>query len=471
MGFYISQTPALLITKTTVLESNPVFLFFQPYLAHQLLVINPQGTTFLAITLLVLLALSFTISGAEVALFSLSKRDINMLKTKQHSSAKRIVTLLEQPKEVYASLLIAGTIINISIIILTNFLIQESVPYGTLNVFGEPVDYIIELLLRAMLIGLLLIFVGKLFPKVWAAQNNLRFAYGSSFVVEALHLLLKRISGWLVSLADNIGKRVGADKSQAMTMQELDEAIDIKTDEEASQEEKNIMKGVVKFGNINVKQIMKSRLDVSGIEYSSSFDDVMKRAAELHYSRLPVYKESMDTVTGIINTKDIIPHLDENENFDWHTLIRPPYFVPEAKPIEDLLKEFQHKRIHFAVVVDEFGGTSGIVTMEDILEEVIGDIRDEFDEEESSNKKLDDNNYLFDGKTMIHDACKTMRLPLYTFDKVRGESDSLAGLVLELAGEFPAVGAVINIGDFDFAVLQADNNRIQQIKVTIKPKI
>ncbi len=445
------------------MESHPILISITDYLSHVFLAVNPQGTTFLAITLIILLLLTFTISGAEVALFSLSKKDVNMLKTKQHVSAKRIVTLLEEPKEVYASLLIAGTLVNICIIVLSNFLISQFVSFSKLGA-------VVEVLAKVIAIAFTLVFVGKIFPKVWATQNNLRFAYGSSVIVEGLHLLLRRISKWVVKLADRIGKGAGADKTDAMSMQELDAAIDIKTDAEASQEEKNIMKGIVKFGNISVRQIMRTRLDVSGIEYNSSLANVIKRVEELHYSRLPVYKDSLDEVVGIINTKDLLPFLNEEENFDWHPLMRQPYFVPEPKLIEDLLKDFQQKRIHFAVVVDEFGGTSGIVTMEDILEEVIGDIRDEFDEEESGNRKLDENNYIFEGKTMIHDICKTMRLPMDTFDGVKGESDSLAGLVLELAGEFPVVNSVTSTGDFDFTVLQADNNRIQQVKVTIHPK-
>ncbi|MEO6612652.1 MAG: gliding motility-associated protein GldE [Chitinophagaceae bacterium] len=452
-----------MINKFFSLESHPIIFSITGYLAHLFLAVNPQGTTFLTITLIVLLLLTFTISGAEVALFSLNKKDVNMLKTKQHVAAKRIVTLLEEPKEVYASLLIAGTLVNICIIVLSNFLISQFISFHRLGA-------VVEILSKVLAIAFVLVFIGKIFPKVWATQNNLRFAYGSSFVVEALHLFLRRISKWVVRLADRIGKRAGAEKTDAMSMQELDEAIDIKTDEEASPEEKNIMKGIVKFGNISVKQIMRTRLDVSGIEYSSTFGNVVKRVEELHYSRLPVYKESLDEVVGIINTKDLLPFLEEEENYDWHALMRQPYFVPEPKLIEDLLKDFQLKRIHFAVVVDEFGGTSGIVTMEDILEEVIGDIRDEFDEEESGNRKLDDHNYIFEGKTMIHDICKAMRLPRDIFDKVRGESESLAGLVLELAGEFPAVNSVTSSGDFDFTVLQADNNRIQQVKVTIHSK-
>lgn len=444
------------------MESHPVVISLLNNISYYFLAIDTQGTTFLAVSLGILLLLTFTISGAEVALFSLNNKDVNMLKTKQHTSARRIVTLLEESKEVYASLLIAGTFVNISIIILANYLLSQLVSF-------EKMGTLLMILIKVVAIAFVLIFFGKVLPKVWATQHNLRFAYGSSFVVEALHLLLRRISKWIVSLADGIGKRVGAERTDAMSMQELDDAIDIKTDEEASPEEKNIMKGIVKFGNISVKQVMRSRLDVSGIDYNSSFGDLIKRVEDLHYSRLPVYKGSLDEVTGIINTKDLIAHLNEGDNYDWHPLMRQPYFVPEPKLIEDLLKDFQQKRIHFAVVVDEFGGTSGIVTMEDILEEVIGEIKDEFDEEESGNRKLDDNNYLFEGKTMIHDMCKIMRLPMDTFDMVRGESESLAGLVLELAGEFPALNSITASGDFEFTILQADNNRIQQVKVSIKP--
>lgn len=445
------------------MDSHPVFGFITDHLSFIFLATNLRGTTFLVIALFVLLLLSFIISGAEVALFSLNNKDVNMLKTKQHVSAKRIVNLLEEPKEVYASLLIAGTFVNISIIVLSNFLINRFISF-------DKMSGVLEILSKVIVITFVLAFFGKILPKIWATQNNLRFAYGCSFIIESLHLLLRRISKWIVSLADGIGKRAGAGKTEAMSMQELDEAIDIKTDEETSQEEKNIMKGIVKFGNISVKQIMRSRLEVSGIDYNLSFSDLVKRVEELHYSRLPVYKGSLDEVVGIINTKDLIPWLSETENYDWHHLMRQPYFVPELKLIEDLLKDFQQKRIHFAVVVDEFGGTSGIVTMEDVLEEIIGDIKDEFDEEESGNRKLDDNNYIFEGKTMIHDMCKTMRLPMDTFGQVKGESESLGGLVLEVAGEFPAVNTIVPCGDFDFTILQADNNRIQLVKVTIKPK-
>jgi len=383
-----------------------------------------------------------------------------MLKTKQHDAAKRIISLLEEPKEVYATLMITGTFINISIIVLSNFLLNKVIAL-------DKVSFYASVIIKVISIGFVLIFFGKILPKVTATQNNLRFAYDSSFFIDALHMVFRRVSKWVVSLADGIGKRLGADRSEAISIRELDEAIDIKSDEEASQEEKNIMKGIVKFGNITVKQIMHSRLDVNGIDHDLPFKELLQKVGELHYSRLPVYKNNMDEVVGIINTKDLIPHLDEHESYDWHQLIRPPYFVPETKQIEDLLKEFQQKRIHFAVVVDEFGGTSGIITLEDIMEEVIGEIKDEFDVDESRNKKIDNNNFVFEGKTPLIDICRIMKIPPDTFDKVKGDSETMAGLVLEIHGEMPAENEVVRCGDFEFTVTEKDQTRIQLVKVLV----
>jgi gliding motility-associated protein GldE len=442
------------------LEPPSTEQFNFPDLLIPLLAVAPQGSTFLGILLLLLLLLSFSIAGNEVALFSLSKKELDVLKTKHHPSAKRIVSLLTAPKELYATLLIAGTFVNICIILLSNYLLLELVP-----MVNTPA--ILHLLLRVLIIVFVVFFITRILPKVWATQHNLRFANDWSFVATGLHAMLQGLSKWVVQLADGIGKTAGANRTEAMSMQELDEAIDVKSDEEASPEEKNIMKGVVKFGNIAVRQIMRSRLDVSGIEHGTSFTVLLEKVEELQYSRIPVYRESLDEIVGILNTKDLLPHLNKSDDFDWHSLLRPPYFVPEPKLIEDLLKEFQQKRIHFAVVVDEFGGTSGIVTMEDILEEVIGDIRDEFDEEETDGFKIDDKNYVFEGKIMLSDLCRTLQLPLNTFDEVKGDSDSLAGLLLELAGELPSKDQVITVGDFEFRVLEVQQNRIQRVQLTI----
>lgn len=420
-----------------------------------------QGAVLLGVLLLVLLFLSFVVSGAEVALFSLQPKDINMLKTKQHEAAKRITSLLDNRKEVYTSLLIAGGIFNISIIFLA-YLLLAPIKIAMVQTF---VTIDLEMIVKIIIIAFVLVFVCKVLPKVWATQNTLRFAYSTSALVEGLHLLLGGISARMVNIADSISKTSGADESDAVSMRELDDAIDI-TNVETSVEEKNILKGVIKFGNITVRQIMRSRLDVNGLEYGASFNEVIKKVEELHYSRLPVYRVSLDEITGVINTKDLLPHLHESD-FDWHALIRPTLFVPETKLIKDLLAVFKSRRIHFAIVVDEFGGTSGIVTMEDILEEIIGDIHDEFDEEENAVKKIDEHTYLADAKIMLPDLCRAMRLPIDTFDAVKGESESLGGLVLEIAGEFPQINQTLVSGDFELTVLEAERNRLKTVKIFI----
>jgi CBS domain containing-hemolysin-like protein len=249
----------------------------------------------------------------------------------------------------------------------------------------------------------------------------------------------------------------------------LDRAIDLLPENEATTEEKKILKGIQKFSETTVKQVMRSRLDVSGIEVEMSFDDLMKKVKELNYSRLPVYRNNLDEIVGIIHTKDLLPHLKAPSDFDWRQLLRQPYFVHEQKLIEDLLQEFRSERKHFAVVVDEFGGTSGIVTMEDIVEEIIGEIEDEFDDEKIANIRIDEYNYIFEGKTMIPDVCKMMKIPANTFDKVRGESDSLAGLVLEIARAFPQVNEKVEYESFTFLPLEINKNRLDKIKVTINP--
>ena len=453
------------------MDYHSVITFIPDNLLYNFLAVQADGTIILVALLFTLMALSFFIAAGEVALFSLHSKDINMLKTKQHAAARRIVDLLDEPKEVYTSLLIAGTFFNICIIVLSNFLINQLLNLGDALERLGSYAYIVELSIKVFIIAFILIFFCRIVPKVWATQNNLRVAYDCSYVIEGVHLLLVRISRRMVAIADVIGKRLGVTKSRLASLQELDEAIDITTDEETSIEEKNILKGIVKFGDISVRQIMRSRLDVSGIEYNVSFPALLKKIEELHYSRLPVYKTSLDEVVGVLNTKDFQPHMKQPDNFDWHILMRQPFFVPETKLIEDLLKDFQNKRIHFAVVVDEFGGTSGIVTMEDILEEIIGEIKDEFDEEEGNVRKLDESTFIFEGKTTLNDACKAMKLPPDTFDSVRGDSESLAGLVLELSGEFPTTNSVIVVGDFEFTVMEAYKNRIMEIKVAIKPHL
>lgn len=435
-------------------------MFFSGCLSPVFLLINPQATTILAIVILFLLIISFVVAGSEVAFFSLTFKDINNLKTKQDSSWKRIVTLLEEPKVLLTSMLIANSIINIAIIILSNFLIDQMV-------LLKQSFWLFEFLIKVILVAFVMLLFGEVMPKVWANQNNLQFAYYTSGIVEIIHLLFRRVSVWALHRSDRLERFFGKRRS-AFSLEKLDHEIDRSTENQASEEEKNILKGIIKFGSITVKQIMKTRLDVNGVDYQLSFGELRRRVEDLHYSRLPVYKKSLDDLAGMIHTKDLIPYLNEPDDFDWRILMRPPYFVHEQKLIEDLLREFQGKRIHFAVVVDEFGGTSGIVTFEDILEEIIGDIRDEFDEEESVNRQQEDGSYVFEGRTMINDVCKTMNLSVDTFDKVRGESDSLAGLILEISGDIPKVNDVIPCGDFEFTILDADSSRIKKVKVAIR---
>ncbi len=423
------------------------------------------NTTLLLVGLGVLIVSSFAISGTQAAIFSLEENDVDVLKTKQKASAKQILELLREPKTVFASMLIAKTLVNICIIVLANYLINQYVPDQYLHGW-----YFIAA--KFFLIALLLLFLVEIFPRVWAAQNNLRFVYEWPFlilIVRAFHFLFGNVSRALVSFAESLGRGVGANRSEENNMLQLDQAIDIQSDDEVSPQEKDIMKGIVKFGKISVKKIMRSRLYVSGIDYEMPFDKVIERINEVQYSRLPVYKESLDEIAGVLNTKDLVPHLYNNDaNFDWRSKIRPPYFIPESKLIEDLLADFQEKRIHFAIVVDEFGGTSGIVTMEDIIEEVVGDIKDEFDDDEEPENKIDENTYVFEGQTMLNDVCKAMKLPVDTFEPISGESESLGGLINELSGELPHAGDVVSSGDFEFTVLETEKNRVKNVKITIK---
>jgi len=421
------------------------------------LIINPQATTILAIIILFLLLLSFVISGSEVAFFSLTYKDINILKTKQDTSWRRIVSLLEEPKTLLASLLIANSIINIAIIILANFLIDEMV-------LLKDGFWFFEFIIKVILIAFVMILFGEIMPKIWATQNNLQFAYYTSGIIELVHLLFRRVSSWAVHQSEGLERLFGKKKQGFIIEQQIDQSVK----SEGSEEERNILKGIAKFGSITVRQIMRARPEVCGAAYSLSFAGLKQRIEELHYSRLPIYKGSLDELAGTIHTRDLIAHLTEPDSFDWHSLLRPIYFVHEHKPIEHLLQEFQQKKIHFAVVVDEFGGTSGIVTLEDILEEVIGDIRDEFDEEDTVNRRQEDGSYVFEGRTMLHDACKAMNIPADTFDKVKGDSDSLAGLILELSGEIPKANDIIRTGDFEFTVLDANDSRIKKVKVTFR---
>jgi gliding motility-associated protein GldE len=398
------------------------------------------------------------IAGAETAFFSLSAKDIHFLKTKEKGSARQAAQLLEQPKLLLATLLVANNFINIAIVITTNMLISSVIP--------KTMDATMAFVIQIVGVTFLLVLFGEVLPKVYATQNNLRMALFASPYIRVLMEIFRPVSSMLVTSTKFIESRIVSNSANNISSEDFEHAIELTVGHSATREEVNIFKGILKFGNITTKQIMRTRLDVSAIDNDLTFNEVQRLCLDAGYSRLPVYKETLDKVVGILYSKDFLPHLDKVD-FEWHTLIRPAYFVHEGKLIEDLLKEFQQKRIHFAMVVDEFGGTSGIITLEDIMEEIIGDIRDEFDEDDLNYKKIDNSNYTFEGKTLINDVCRVIGVPSDTFDSVKGESDSMAGLILEILGKFAAVNDSVCYQNYEFTVQALDKMRIQRVKLTI----
>jgi len=422
---------------------------------------SPTNATILILAILALLLMSGVIAGAETAFFSLSAKDINFLKTKERPGARVASQLLDQPKMLLATILVANNFINIAIVISTNVLVQALLP--------ESISRVVAFLIQVVSVTLLLVLFGEVLPKVYATQNNLRMALLSAPFIRLLMGIFRPISRSLVSSTSFIEDRMGVKPGNNISNEDFEHAIELTVGHTATREEVNIFKGILKFGNIYARQVMRTRMDVSGLDYEMTFAEVRAFCLDAGYSRLPVYKESLDKIVGVIHTKDFLPLIDKDE-YDWNSLIRATYFVHESKLIEDLLKEFQQKRIHMAIVVDEFGGTSGILTLEDIMEEIIGDIKDEFDEEDLNYKKLDDYNYVFEGKMLINDICRILGVPSETFDAARGESDSLAGLILEIAGKFVAVGESVRFEQYEFTVQALDRMRIQRVKLTIHPE-
>ncbi len=423
--------------------------------------LSPAVNSVLIFTILALYLISFILAGSEVAFFSLTPKDINLLKTKKQPSFRRIVKLMEQPKTLLASMLIANSFVNIGIILISNFLIDTWIDSLMFN------SWILHFLLKVVVVTFFIVLFAEVMPKVWATHHKIWFASMSSIVVDFFNRFFYRLSKKFVGYSDSIEKRIAKSDTGVVDSSNLDYAIDLLPENEASIEEKQILKGIRKFSGTSVKQVMKARLDVSGISADLKLPEIIKQAEDLHYSRLPVYQKSLDTIIGVLHIKDLMPVLDQHADYDWLHLIRPAFFVHEKKLIEDLLQDFRSQRIHFAVVVDEFGGTSGIVTLEDIIEEITGEIKDEFDDEEIVNKQLDEYNFIFEGKTMIPDLCRTLKLPPSYFDKYRGDSDSLAGLVLEIAGAFPQANDTFVIDQYIFTPLEINKNRIGKVKVTI----
>ncbi|MDE1190988.1 MAG: gliding motility-associated protein GldE [Arachidicoccus sp.] len=420
--------------------------------------VDSKMATILGILLVILFIFSFAVSGSQVAFFSFGIKDINLIKTKAQPAYKRILDLLERPQELLYALQIANWFLYLAIIFTFSYLIDH------LIVVDVSLGWM--LVLKVIIIFTAIFLLGETLPRTYAAQENIRFAKDFGMLTEIIYYLFKRMGAWLLVTTNSLEAALFKRDTGSYYNVELDNAISL-TQRDASEEEKRILQGVLKFNKITVKQVMRSRLDVSGIEYNTSFTQVLKRIRETRFTRLPVYEKTMDKMVGIINVKDLLPFINEKDGYDWHKHISSVYFVHEQKMAEELLEEFQEKHLRFAVVVDEFGGTSGIVTLQDIQEEIIGEIKDERDIETETYKKINDYNYIFEGKAMINDVCRAIGIPSDTFDVVKGDSDSLAGLILELAGEIPKEGEVINCGDFNFKIEKIYKNRLQQIRVVI----
>lgn len=454
------------ISKVAIFNIKPSLLDYHSVAKtitqlHSFLAITTAVSTVFIFTLVLLFFISFLLSGAQVAYFSLTLKDINILKTRTQPAYRRIVDLLQAPKNLYTSIIIANTVVNIAIILIFNMLLDEWVAQLLL-----PASLIV--VIKILIITLAIVVFAEILPKVWASHHKIWFASTSSMVVEFTGLLFNKISRQVVTINKGIEATFAGRARNDRSNNPSD--LDLLDEEDASKEEKQILRGILKFGNTTVKQTMRTRLDVVGLEITSDYTQVLSRVSSLIYSRIPVYNGNLDEIAGILHTKDLLPHLREPASFDWQSLLRPVYYVHEQKLIEELLQDFRNKRIHMAVVVDEFGGTSGIITLEDVIEEIVGEIQDEFDDEENPNYQLDTNTFVFEGKTMIDEASKIMHVPASIFDSLRGDSDSLAGLVLEIAGEFPQENTELIGAGFTFKPLQINKNRILKIQIT-KPEI
>lgn len=409
---------------------------------------------------LVLLLCSALISGSEIAFFSLNPSQMEKIRLRKERSTKIIIKLLGTPKRLLATILIANNFINVAIIILSALIINSTFDFS-----GFPV---IGFIIQVVVITSILLLIGEIIPKIYANQNALRFSLVMARPLQLLNQIFYPLSSLLINSTSFIDKRINR-KGHDISISELSDAIEITADENTPEEETKMLKGIVRFGDINVSEIMKSRIDVTAVDITLGFKDLIKIIRDSGFSRIPAYENNFDNIKGVLYIKDLLAHLHKNDDFNWRFLLREAFFVPENKRINDLLHEFQERKIHLAIVVDEYGGTSGIVTLEDIIEEIVGEISDEFDRDvnEINYSHLDDNNYIFEGKTSLNDFCKIIGIEDDIFDDVRGESDTLAGLILELEGSIPGKDDVIKFQGFSFRISAVDNRRIKQIEVNI----
>ena len=407
--------------------------------------------------LLFLLVFSAIISGSEVAFFSLSQTEIKKYAKEKNKRLTNAVNLLKSPDKLLANILIVNNLINVAIITLS--------AYFTWSSFGKSayVFFVLTFVVTAVII-----FCGEIIPKVYASKNKKLFIKTSSLVLIPSNVIFKPLILMLIKISQAFknNKRELLESSK----EELNKAMSLTIDKSTSKEEKDILKGIINFGSIKVKEIMKSRVDIVAFEIDESFEKISELINKSGYSRIPVFKETIDNIEGVLYVKDLLPHLND-KNFDWTKKIRPAFFVPENKNIDVLFKDFQEKRVHLSLVIDEYGGVSGLVTLEDIIEEIVGDIKDEFDfEEDFYYKKIDSNTFLFDGKTSLNDLCKVLNIHKDFFDASKGESESLGGLILELNSKRPSVGDKIKFDNFIFTIMSVDNKRIKRVRVFKKTK-
>ena len=417
------------------------------------------GLVILSCVLLLLLICSALISGSEVAFFSLNASDLENLE-ENNAENERINNLLKQPEELLGTILIANNFVNVGVVILSSFLLNEYFSpenWSTLAVF----------LVEILSITTVLLLFGEILPKVYARSSRLSFARLVAGFLSGIHKILLPLSR---RLSKTVNRLSIEGKGPSISVDDLEQALELTSDDNTKEEEQRILKGIVRFGSTSVKEVMTPRTSVVAIDEKTGYHEALNKMTESGYSRIPVFEENLDQIKGLLYVKDLLPYMDASEKFGWQDLMRQPFFVPESKKIDDLLGEFQRRRVHLAIVVDEFGGTSGVITLEDVLEEIVGEISDEFDDDDLSYSKLDENNFVFEASIPLIDLCRVLDLPKDRFDAVDGESDTLAGLVLELAGKFLEKGEVISYDEFTFLVESTDQRKIIRVKITINPE-
>jgi magnesium and cobalt exporter, CNNM family len=405
-----------------------------------------------------LLAFSALISGAEVAFFSLTQSDINKTSESKSNIHKTVVSLLKNPQKLLATILISNNFINILIVLIFAYI-------GN-TIFSQITSDVLKFGIEVILVTFFILLFGEVLPKVYATRNSLKFASFMAYPIKVLNSLLSVVSFPLMNLTNVIENKLGKKQSN-LSVEKLSLALELTSNEATTKDEQKILEGIVSFGNTETSQIMIPRIDIFALSISELYENVIDKIVKKGFSRNPVYNENIDEIIGVLYAKDLLPYLNE-KNFEWQKLIRDPYFVPENKKLDDLLKEFQEKKNHLAIVVDEYGGTSGIVTLEDVIEEIVGDISDEFDEEDLLYSKLDANNYLFEGKTNLKDFYKILDIEnAELFDENKGESETIAGFILEIYGKFPKNNEIIKFANYSFKIESMDKKRIKKVKVTI----